>query len=515
MPLFIFWSSETSLKRVIIAGWLTQFTLTLLGFNWVAHTIHEFGHMAWPISIAGLFAFCSFANIDVVIAGFLQHLLIKWISQIRSKHASNTLSTELSPLGRIAIMALLMALVKGSFDTIFHWSYGYPLLWVHLPMAQLAELIGFQGLSSLVILANIGSFQFWQHRHSQAGRKMLGTLLVLFVLANLAGYGLKRSWPAANAELNVLITQANIGNLEKAQAEKGLGFQQFITDKYSTLTRNAKFSADQEKIRVDFALWPETAFPYRVDQRWWLKTPNYPFITEPIRNLAKELEIALITGGYGTSPVDGEIANTLFVIEKSGVIQPDPYFKTHLLAFGEYIPFGNIWPQLYDWIPASHFSIGPGPQVKDLPLTPYADGTPRAANVKFGPQICYEGLFAFFARDLADQGAEIFVNVTNDSWYGTWQQPYQHLYNTLGRAIEFRRPLIRATNTGITTVVTALGEVMDFSPLHAEWAHVYQVPYRQSPSQTIYQKYPWLMTTLLIITLLWICIRPTLRKRQT
>src|SRR5665213_2951249 len=61
VPLWIFWLKEPSLIRVFIGGWVTQFVLTLLGFSWVAHTIHEFGHMPWPVAILGLIGFCSFA----------------------------------------------------------------------------------------------------------------------------------------------------------------------------------------------------------------------------------------------------------------------------------------------------------------------------------------------------------------------------------------------------------------------------------------------------------------------
>ena len=71
----------------------------------------------------------------------------------------------------------------------------------------------------------------------------------------------------------------------------------------------------------------------------------------------------------------------------------------------------------------------------------------------------------------------MIVNLTNDSWYGTWAEPYQHLYMTLARAVEFRRPVVRATNTGISTVILANGDVLEKSPLQKEWTHIFNVPY--------------------------------------
>jgi len=87
------------------------------------------------------------------------------------------------------------------------------------------------------------------------------------------------------------------------------------------------------------------------------------------------------------------------------------------------------------------------------------------------------------------QGAHVFVNVTNDSWFGTWAEPRQHLFMTLARGIEFRRPVIRSTNTGISTVMLADGTILERSPLHREWFQSYDVPYRKDPFSTVYQSY--------------------------
>ena len=99
-----------------------------------------------------------------------------------------------------------------------------------------------------------------------------------------------------------------------------------------------------------------------------------------------------------------------------------------------------------------------------------------------GAQICYESLFPGFSRSLAELGAQFIVNVTNDSWYGSWQEPYQHMYMTLARGVEFRRPVLRVTNTGISTVSLASGEILERSPIHQPWAGLYEVPYLKNPA---------------------------------
>ena len=111
------------------------------------------------------------------------------------------------------------------------------------------------------------------------------------------------------------------------------------------------------------------------------------------------------------------------------------------------------------------FKRGPGPSIKNY------------NGIKIGPQICYEALYPSFSKGLSDLGAEIIVNVTNDSWFGWWQEPYQHLYMTLARGIEFRRPVIRSTNTGISTVMLANGKILEKSPIGEEWQQNYRIPY--------------------------------------
>ena len=125
------------------------------------------------------------------------------------------------------------------------------------------------------------------------------------------------------------------------------------------------------------------------------------------------------------------------------------------------------------------FGRGKGPTVMTI----------GAANqlIKYGPQICYEGLYPWFTVDLAKKGAQILGNVTNDSWFGKEFEPQQHLYMTLARAIEVRRPLIRSTNTGITTGITAAGEILQKSPQDQEWAGQFEIPYMTNPPHTFFE----------------------------
>jgi apolipoprotein N-acyltransferase len=181
------------------------------------------------------------------------------------------------------------------------------------------------------------------------------------------------------------------------------------------------------------------------------------------------------------------ITNSLFLLDDKGEVIEPHYSKTILLAFGEYIPFADTFPIIRQFLPQiGQYARGPGPTI-------LFDWN----GFKMGPQICYESLFPKFSRDLANLGAQFIVNATNDSWYGTWQEPYQHMYMTLARGVEFRRPVLRATNTGISTVSLASGEVLEQSPMQQAWAGLYEVPYIKNPQPTFYQRWFWLVPGLL------------------
>jgi apolipoprotein N-acyltransferase len=189
------------------------------------------------------------------------------------------------------------------------------------------------------------------------------------------------------------------------------------------------------------------------------------------------------------------------VLDKNGEWLVPPYHKTLLLAFGEYLPGGDLFPGLRALVPEiGDFGRGPGPTVLD------------AGGIKLGAQICYEGLFDWFTRRLANQGAQVIVNLTNDSWYGAWQQPTQHLTMTLARAVEVRRPLVRSTNTGISAAILASGEILEQSPTNADWHHVYEIPYAAAPPATAFMTWGfWAVPVLLVLALVLLAAVPARR----
>ena len=93
------------------------------------------------------------------------------------------------------------------------------------------------------------------------------------------------------------------------------------------------------------------------------------------------------------------------------------------------------------------------------------------------------------------------MNVTNDSWYGSWQEPYQHLYMTLSRAIEVRRPLVRGTNTGFSAFISAKGEIDYITPLNKNISYVQEVTYNSQEKYTVFTSWGYHINQYF----LWVC----------
>ena len=476
VPLWLFWIREGSVRKILWGGWLAQFLFCLVGFHWVAYTAHEFGHLSWPLALLVLLLFCAFGHLYFVLAGLAFALLRDRLG--------------LSRAAQLALLPCLTALCGQYVPMIFPWNLGYPWLGSGLPAFQLAEYVGFEGLSVLTLFLNLALLLAWERRKDRMGAYLLGAAMSFLLLINGAGWLAGKAQPSPDAIANVLVVQGNVGNLEKAYAEKREGFREEILRRYFRLTRQGLAEAGGRA--PDFVVWPETAFPDTIPARP-LHTGNAGTLMAFVRSSAT----ALVTGALGRDAASGKPTNSMSFLDRDGGVADKPYDKVHLLIFGEYFPFSDRFPVLKKWFPfTADFARGPGP------------GTRRIGGLLVGPQICYEGLFPGFSRSLAEQGAQIFVNVTNDSWFGTSAEPYQHLFMTLARGIEFRRPVVRATNTGISAAMRADGTLLELSPLHAEWTHLYEIPYRKAPHPTFYQEYGyrlvpavlWLAAAVLIAT---------------
>ena len=329
-----------------------------------------------------------------------------------------------------------------------------------------------------------------------AGVKALSGAVFLFVFLNGLGFYLKKRLPAPDSSLNVIVIQHNISSKgEDPKPFKNLKQKAFYN--LRNLTYSSLKQARKDKLKtkdIDFILWPEGAYPYTIN-----KKKNR---TAGLSKLVKTINIPLITGAITRER--NYYSNSLVAFDREGNILQPIYDKMKLVIFGEYFPFIDKWSFLKKLFPyfGSNLLAGTATQAQKL------------EDKKIGWQICYEALFDDLSRASANKGAQIIVNVTNDSWYGSWQEPYQHLAMGLARAIEIRRPVIRSTNTGFSGVAHANGAVPPYSPMNKAWFYRYKIPYYKNPPQTLFMGWGYYINEIFLSLMLFFVIALALKSSR-
>ena len=311
-----------------------------------------------------------------------------------------------------------------------------------LPLIQICDLTGVYGVSFLIAFANAVFYRIWVWlREKDAPYPVRGLTALLLLLAATLGYGFSAlNKPDKGPLQRVLLVQGNIAQDVKWDP----AFQEATLATYERLTRKASPPAGT------LVIWPESALPFYLQSE--------PASAARVQALAVELKSSLLTGSPAFEKAGGltRYLNSAFLIAPTGEIQGRSD-KLHLVPFGEYVPLAALLPFVEKLVAGvGDFSPGRG-------ATPL-----KTAGGKIGVLICFEGIFPEVARAYVRAGAGLLVNITNDAWFGDSSAPYQHLCMTVLRAVENRVPLVRAANTGISSVIDGKGHIHGMTPLFEE-----------------------------------------------
>ena len=227
----------------------------------------------------------------------------------------------------------------------------------------------------------------------------------------------------------------------------------------------------------------------------------------PLRGFKTPILLGLLTyepSDPDVSPIRDREArkmyNSAMLLDGDGKVL-GRYDKNYLLIFGEYIPFGDLFPQFYEWLPeASHF---------------YAGDTVETFAFKghqLGVMICYEDIIPRFTRKLAGKDPNVLINVTNDAWFGKTSEPYLHLALATVRSVENRLWLVRSTNTGVSAFVDAVGRIVKGTSLDDAEVLVADVPMLRT--STIYRSYGDLFSYGCLVAFFMLAIGALARPRE-
>ncbi|MBI5480664.1 MAG: apolipoprotein N-acyltransferase [Deltaproteobacteria bacterium] len=408
---------EGSGRRAFLLGWLMGFLTYVGGFYWVTTTLRDFAYMGWPATLALLTLMCLYGGLSVA----------SWAA------ATVTLARR-TALPALVVAPPLWIGVEHLWPLIFPWHLGGALHGAGT-LAQAADLGGMSGLSLLVATVGVGLGETAARLHGGVPARVAlrPAAAGLALLAVVAGYGLARdaqieSLVAAAPTARVGIVQGNIGIYDK---ERG-GLFDRNTRSFVAL------SAPLVERGVELLVWPETAVQEPV------------FLGHPTPPPYLRVGAPLLTGGIAERPEGGrpEYYNVAYLLEGKSV--RGLVAKNHLMLFGEYLPFERTFPGLRRAFPHAG-ALTPGRHTQVLTV----------GRLRLGVLVCYEDVIPSFARRVANLEGRpnLLVNLTNDSWFGRSSEPYQHAGLASFRAIELRRTLVRATNTGISGIVDPRGRV--------------------------------------------------------
>lgn len=420
------------LRQVLGIGFVFGLVMNIGGYYWVATTLRSFSGFSylWCVLLASIL--WSYQGLALALFALLYR-------KARALGAGNLLA---------ATSAICVA--EWLFPELFKHFFGASLH--NTPLAiQVADLGGPLLVTGLLTAANVGVYELslaYRNRHVE--RRTVAIVAALWA-ANLL-YGAYRihevdQRAAAAPKIRVGLVQTNMGMTQKRD-DPNEGLRRHIEQSVQ-LQREQKF---------DLLVWPESAFTW--------------FLPSHVKNVSQlafhgQVHTPTLFGGLSQRKHNGELMpfNTAFMTDADGAIV-GTYDKTYLLAFGEYIPFGDRFPVLYDLSPNSGRFV-PGEHVQPVPLGPY----------RLSVLVCYEDILPDFVADAVRVGKpHLLVNITNDAWFGDSHEPWEHLALAKLRAVEHHRALVRSTNSGVSSVIDPVGRVLAVSGVYTRENLSAQVP---------------------------------------
>jgi apolipoprotein N-acyltransferase len=442
---------------------------------WIFGTMRQFGGMSTPLALLALFLFCLYLGLYLGLFGLLLGLMAGPGRDYRRALVAAPFLWVATELARTRI-------------TGFPWNLLGTAQVDNVPLCRIATWTGVYGISGEIVLVNVAVAAAFLVPRQKRAALLVAALAAAAVLQS----GQLVEPPPAVGNREALLVQQNIPIAVRWPPDY---FDRTLNDLTSLTLKSVADSAAQASTgqalsgqssttKPDLIIWPESPAPFYT---------NDPRFRTAISEMARRAGTWVVTGSIGTAPVTKSGAHEL-IFNSAVIVSPTGewtgrYDKVHLVPFGEYLPF----PSLFSFAGGLSKEVGEfEPGGSRLPLD--------ATDEKLGVFICYESVFPDDVRQFAGQGAQVFVNISNDGWYGDSGAWSQHVNQTRMRAIENERWVLSAANTGLTGSIDPYGRMVVRAPRKDRTTLV--APYALTYVITFYSRHgDWFAMLCAIISL--------------
>lgn len=431
---------------------------------WIYYAIDHYGGAPFITSIAIVMLLCLYLSLYTATFALLFSITIK--------------TTRLPALFVAPVFWVVLEFLRSHLLTGFPWSsIGYTQYEL-ITAIQIADITGIYGVSFLIVAVNGAVSDIFLIRKRiremplfSLSQTAIGfsTLFLFVISAFLYGqWRLEEERPGR--QLRASVVQGNIKQDRKWEP----AYQDAVIETYKRL------SIEAASFFPAIIVWPETSVPF-----YFNSDKQY---TEQLIDFQRGLNAYLLFGSILIKGQTGDrvlLSNSAILLDKAGTVSYT-YDKIHLVPFGEYIPLREILffidrlvVGIGDYVPGDHYSKA------------------ETSFGSFATPICYEIIFPGLVRKFYSKGGDYMVNITNDAWFGRTKGPYQHFSMVVFRAVENRKPVIRAANTGISGFIDSNGRILAETNLFQEATLTRDI--KTDTTRSFYTKYGDLFSYVCIV----------------
>jgi apolipoprotein N-acyltransferase len=428
---------EQTLKRTFFIGWLAGTVGHVGGFYWIIQMFQQFAGAPWAVGALALLLLAA-AN-GMVVA------IWSWTTRLITRETGWSV---------IWVAPIVWTAVEKLWPELFPNYLGASQYQLSR-LTQIADVTGILGLSFFVVYVNATLYAVltdWLASRRVAWRPVAAAALTTVALVSYGEIRIRTydRLVAGAEKLTVGLVQTNRGATDR------------YVDPETMLREHLEMSkALAAQSSPDLIVWPEGVCSFRLPSREG-QLPG---------SVLGDIHTPMLMGACLQIPQGSAFrnSNSALLTDAAGRILGS-YDKSILVPFGEYVPFGDLFPILYAWSPYTS-RFWPGTITDPLQLGKHS----------LSVSICYEDIFPTRIRRLMHGGIghqipEAMFNLTNDSWYGKSTEPMEHLALASFRSIENRRSLVRVTNTGVSAFVDPVGRIVSRTGIWTREVLVGRVP---------------------------------------